>query len=192
MQKITTQNIVKISLLLSLIFVAFIIQSFIPNLPNGLGNVAIIAEMILLSGSIILGWRYALISILFYLMLGLINIPMFFNGLLYTTKTSTKIYVYLLDYFLPLISLSLSSIFKKRFKFLIINIVITNIINYLLHVTSGIIFWSSFSWKGWGPIAYSFASNAIRNSVMLATSLFLSLGLWKFPKNIFNKEQEWK
>ena len=192
MSRITIQNIVKVSLLLSLIFVSFIIQGFIPSLPNGLGNIAIIAEMILLSSSVILGWTYALISVVFYLFLGLINIPLFFNGLLYVSKTSTKVYVYILDYFLPLVSLSLSSIFSKSYKSLLVNIIIINIINYLLHVTSGIIFWSSYSWKGWGPITYSFASNAIRNGVMLGSSLLLSWGLWKFPKNIFNKEMQWK
>ena len=140
MSRITIQNIVKVSLLLSLIFVSFIIQGFIPSLPNGLGNIAIIAEMILLSSSVILGWTYALISVMFYLFLGLINIPLFFNGLLYVSKTSTKAYVYILDYFLPLISLSLSSIFSKSYKSLLVNIIIINLINYLLHVTSGIIF----------------------------------------------------
>jgi len=192
MSRITIQNIVKVSLLLSLIFVSFIIQGFIPSLPNGLGNIAIIAEMILLSSSVILGWTYALISVMFYLFLGLINIPLFFNGLLYVSKTSTKVYVYILDYFLPLVSLSLSSIFSKSYKSLLVNIIIINLINYLLHVTSGIIFWSSYSWKGWGPITYSFASNAIRNGVMLGSSLLLSWGLWKFPKNIFNRELRWK
>ena len=192
MSRITIQNIVKVSLLLSLIFVSFIIQGFIPSLPNGLGNIAIIAEMILLSSSVILGWTYALISVMFYLFLGLINIPLFFNGLLYVSKTSTKVYVYILDYFLPLVSLSLSSIFSKSYKSLLVNIIIINLINYLLHVTSGIIFWSSYSWKGWGPITYSFASNAIRNGVMLASSLLLSWGLWRFPKNIFNRELRWK
>ena len=192
MPKITIQNIVKVSLTLSLIFTLFIIQSFIPDLPNGLGDIAIIAEMCIITTSVIIGWGYALISVLFYLFLGLINIPMFFNGLLYVSKTSTKVYVYILDYFLPLISLTLSSTFSKSYKSLLANIIIINIINYLLHVTSGIIFWSSYSWKGWGPITYSFASNAIRNGVLLASSLLLSWGLWKFPKNIFNRELRWK
>ncbi len=192
MPKISIQNIVKVSLLLSLIFVSFIIQSFIPQLPNGLGNVAIIAEMIILSASVILGWVYSLISVLFYLFLGLINIPMFFNGLLYASNNSTKVYVYLLDYFLPLVSLSLSSIFNKSFKSLFINIIVVNILNYLFHVTSGLIFWGSYSWNGWSATSYAFASNGIRNGVMIASSIILSWGLWKFPKNIFIRGEQWR
>lgn len=191
LKKITIDNMVKTALFLSLIFVVKIIQKFIPDLPNGLGDITVLLEVLIVAGSIIIGWNYALFATILYLLFGLIDIPIFFGGLLWV-QGITKFYVYLLDYFIPLIALCFASLFAKTYKHLIINVIVVNIINYLCHVLSGIIFWGSYAWDGWGPVAYSLAANGIRNLVMLSVTIIIAIPAQKVPKNIFQKSHSWK
>lgn len=158
-------------MVLAIMMVTKYIQSFIPDLPNGLGDISVLMEVIIIAGSFIVGWKIVLSATIIYLLLGLISIPTFFGGLLYVNSNVTKIEVYFLDYFLPLITLTIAGILKNWSAYVFVPALV--FINYIFHVLSGIIFWGSYAWKGYGAVAYAFAANAIRNGTMLGFSLII-------------------
>lgn len=163
-------------MLLALFIVAKFVQKFIPDLPNGLGDVTVLMEVLIILSSLVVGWWRTAIAVLIYIgLFAWLDISTFMGGLLWVDKTSDKFWIYLLDYLIPLLAISLAGLFKNKNIFWnIANVIIVITINYGAHVISGVVFWGSYAWSGWGATAYSFAANAIRNGVMLALGLVVT------------------
>lgn len=140
------KKIVFSALILSLIMVTKIIESFIPDLPNGLGNVAKLSEITILLSSIIFGPIITLISVLIYIsLISPIFSSFLISGIFYVEKIESRIGVYFLDYFIPLILISLVGLgnkFKNHYIYLFAYLMTFLVL--ISHSISGIIFFKEY------------------------------------------------
>ncbi|MGZ9413486.1 hypothetical protein [Mycoplasma sp. Z386] len=141
-----TKEIIFSAFVLALIVISKFIEKIIPDLPNGLGNIAKIHEIVILISSIAFGVLITIIPVLIYLVIiSPIFSAFFISGIFYVENIQDKIGVYFLDYFLPLILIALIGIFKKikNLKLILFSYAITILI-LLSHSTSGYIYFKEY------------------------------------------------
>ncbi|MGZ9431351.1 hypothetical protein [Mycoplasma sp. CB776] len=141
-----TKEIIFSAFVLALIIISKFIEKIIPDLPNGLGNIAKIHEIIILISSISIGFISTVIPVLIYLIIISPTFSGFFiSGIFYVEKIQDRIGVYFLDYFLPLILITTIGIFKKfkNLNLIFISYIITIFI-LISHSISGYIYFKEY------------------------------------------------
>ncbi len=187
-----TKTIIKTAMILSLLITAKLIESVIPNLPNGLGDISSLLEITIVISSIAVGFKESFFAIFIYIVaIAWISPHMFMGGVVWAKDAATFAGVYFLDYFIPLVILSFVGLFKFKKKlhiFLLASLLI--FVNYISHSFAGVIFWKSYAWKGWSIYPYSFTMNLIKFGVIiLASNSIIPLALILKPK--LNKKNSW-
>lgn len=157
--------------MLALLIVSKLIAYPIPSLPNGLGEVFLMFEIVVILFSFTLGFvRTIIVGAIFYGIIAWMGLSFFMNGINYVKGIENIAGVYFLDYVIPFIFLASSGVIYRKFSryyVAVISVTVTVICAYLSSVTSGIIFWGAYAWTGWSAIAYSFGANSIRFSILL-------------------------
>ena len=178
------KDITMMGAFLSLIVIGKLIDLFLPHLPTGLDEATAVLPLVIVSGSILLGFKRAIFPILLYVFgISWIGGGVFFMQPLTwvpdivssSSISTTQAYfgIYFLDYVIPLMVLIVPSLLKTK-KSILIGSVVAIITNYLSHVISGYVIWSSFgSMWGMAMIAYSFVGNGIRMLFLLLMALFI-------------------
>ncbi|MGZ9453454.1 hypothetical protein ACXX84_00045 [Mycoplasma sp. AC157] len=141
-----TKEIIFSAFVLALIVISKFIEKIIPDLPNGLGNIAKIHEIVILISSITFGVLITIIPVIIYLVIiSPIFSAFFISGIFYVENIQDKIGVYFLDYFLPLILIALIGMFKKikNLKLILFSYAITILI-LLSHSISGYIYFKEY------------------------------------------------
>ncbi|MGZ9428721.1 hypothetical protein [Mycoplasma sp. 1012] len=141
-----TKEIIFSAFVLALIVISKFIEKIIPDLPNGLGNIAKIHEIVILISSITFGVLITIIPVIIYLVIiSPIFSAFFISGIFYVENIQDKIGVYFLDYFLPLILIALIGMFKKikNLKLILFSCAITILI-LLSHSISGYIYFKEY------------------------------------------------
>lgn len=174
-KQIRTRSIVNTSLILSLLLIAKVLEVALPDLPAGLGEyIPLFDFIIILSILVFSKWEVLTASLIYLLAIVWLGPSIFISGILWVDTLKVKLFVYMLDYFLPCIFLiSIAFFIKSKTGFWkTYMLIITSIFAmYLSHVLSGVLFWSSYAWSGWGPIAYSVVANGPKLLIMCAMSL---------------------
>lgn len=138
------KNIVILALMLSLLIVSNLIAYVIPSLPNGLGSVFVIFEVMVILFSFVLGFsRTIIVGIIFYGIVAWTGLPFFMAGVTYVKGIENIAGVYFLDYVIPFIILASSGLLYQknpRYYIAIMSVTVTIIAAYLSSVISGIIF----------------------------------------------------
>ncbi len=170
------KKIVIFAFMLSLLIVSKLIAYPIPDLPNGLGNIFVLFEVIIIAFSFIFGVTKTLIvGIIYYGIIAWIGQPFFMREVTYVRGFENIIGVYFLDYLIPFVLLACSSVIYQKNPRYYMAILMTTLMvfsAYWSSVISGIIFWGSYSWNGWSVITYSIVANAIRYGVLMFVSIF--------------------
>ncbi len=170
----SVKNIVTLALMLALLIASKFIAYPIPSLPNGLGNIFVMFEILIILFSFTLGFtRTIIVGAIFYGIIVWIGLPFFMAEILSVKDPLSFAGVYFLDYVIPFICYASSGVIYRKFPsyyVAIINVTVAVICAYLSSVTSGVIFWGAYAWKGWSVVAYSFAANGIRYGSLLFTA----------------------
>ena len=188
------KDITIMGMFLSIIIIGKVIDLFLPHLPNGLDEGTALLPLIIVSGSILIGFKRAIVPVALYVFVimwigsGVFMQPLASAGWIakHSSMNNAEVYsgIYFLDYVLPLFVLIIPSLFKTK-KLIIIVSILSITSNYLFHVLSGYIIWSSFgSMWGMAMIAYSFIGNGVRFLFLLITAMIVIPLLIKNRKHI--------
>ena len=188
------KDITIMGVFLSIIIIGKLMDLFLPHLPGGLDEGTAILPLIIISGSILIGFKRAIVPVVLYVFVVMwIGSGIFMQPLAsaswiskHSSMNQAEVYsgIYFLDYVIPLFVLTLPSLFKSK-RNIIIASLISIITNYLFHVLSGYVIWSSFgSMWGMAMIVYSFIGNGVRFLFLLITSLLITSVLIKNKKHI--------
>ena len=90
----------------------------------------------------------------------------------------------LMDYILAFAMLGLAGCFKKN---IIPGVILAGIGRWFWHFLSGFIFFGSYAWEGWNPVAYSAVYNGIVIGPDLLICLILAIALFKPIQSLKNK-----
>ncbi|WGI37048.1 hypothetical protein [Mesomycoplasma lagogenitalium] len=145
-KQISIKKLVIISVVLSLVIFSKFIEMIVPDLPNGLGNIFKLSEIILFMSAIIFGFSVAFVAINIYLIIiAPIFSGFFLSGIFYIDGITNQIAIYFLDYFIPLNFLTFIAFFNSKkskqiffYAYLIIFIIL------LSHTISGYVFFKNY------------------------------------------------
>lgn len=159
--KMNTKNITNSAIIITLLVVSKLIEFVIVDMPFGLGEYVPLFEITLLISVFTFDKKEVITSVLIYILFIVwISMPVFLPGLLWVSDTQSKIFIYFLDYLLPTLILLVPTIVKNKSNNIKFSITLLSLFAmYTFHVLSGVIFWSSYAWDGYGPFAYSLVAN---------------------------------
>ncbi|MBN3534790.1 hypothetical protein [Mycoplasma procyoni] len=142
----SVKDIVITAVILALLIAGKTIEKVIPDLPNGLGNIAKISEAFLLIATISVGFKRTVIALFIYIVvISLIFASFFIGGVFYVQSFAKQTGVYFLDYFIPLFLIAVIGLFRKLKKRFLILIAFGFVFLALLsHTISGIIFFKEY------------------------------------------------
>ena len=179
----TIKDITIMGMILSIFIVAKLIDLYMPKLPAGLDEATAIFPFTIVSASLFTGFRRTFIPLLIYVFgISWIGGGAFFMGpLVYSADiaansniTNAEAYagIYFLDYVIPLLVLAIPSLYVKSKKGVIFLVILSIMINYLSHVSSGYIVWRPFGPAlGMSFIPYIFVGNIIRFGFLMILTL---------------------
>ena len=178
------KDITLMAMMLALLLTMKLIQTLIPDLPNGLGDVVVLSELVIITFSLFLKpTRIFFVVAIYAFGIVWINPGIFIAGITYVSGAKEIAGVYFLDYVIPLFLLATPALFKSNWM-KIISFITAVAIGYISHVLAGVIFWGSYSWSGWSVWTYSIVANMIKTGVILVVGIIVLLSLSKSRKHI--------
>lgn len=141
-----TRDIVYIAIFLALFIIFKFIEKTIPDLPNGLGNISKIDEILLIFLALIFRPKH-LFSIIFIYFLIFCSIfsGFFIPGIFYVNGNGNRFFVFILDYLIPyFLLISLSFINKKKIWITILMTFLIVLLTLISHTISGYIFFKDY------------------------------------------------
>lgn len=97
----------------------------------------------------------------------------------------------LIEYVLAFASAGLAGLAAKPFKqtgkarYIVLAVIIGAFAKYFWHFVAGVIFWSSYAWKGWGAVSYSLVINGVSGILTAVTAIIVLLVIYKVAPNLF-------
>ncbi len=173
--KMGVKDIALISMILSLYISFKFLSKLNPEIMPGL-KIELMDVIVVVSSLIFGAVRTAIAISIFYFIIAWISPSHFISGITWVHGSSKIVGVYFLDYIIPHLIVaivpSLFILWKNKLSPIVFSFIAVWM-SLIFHIGSGVLFWSSYAWNGWGPVSYSIAANCLVYSAALPLSVVL-------------------